>query len=180
MTTIAQAIRIRDGFILPEDLSVCMGKKTLVKLILEAIEDLHARTSWRDSFTWGTPECEPGLMLTLLTYCYATGVYASTDIELNMQHDPMTRYLCAKSYLSLAALREFRRYNRDRIGECLAILLRRVWELRFCDENDCPLAAAGGPAIPGRPSRRTAPDFAVEADQRIFRAVRADSMALDW
>lgn len=180
MTTIAQAIQIRDGFILPEDLSVYMGKKTLVKLILEAIEDLNARTSGRDSFTRGTPERQPALMLTLLTYCYATGVYASADIELNMEYDPMTRYLCAKSYLGLPALREFRRYNRDRIKECLAIVLRRVWELRFCDQNDCPLAAAGGPVIPGWPGWRPAPDFVVEAEQRIFRAVQADSMALDW
>ena len=58
------------------------------------------------------------MMLTLLTYCYATGVYGSTDIELNMQHDRMIRYLCAQ--------------------------------------------------------------FTAEAEQRIVRAVRADSMAMDW
>ena len=180
MTTIAPAIRIRDGFILPEDLSGFIGKKTLVKLILDAIEDLNARKVGCDTFASGSLGCQPALMLTLLAYCYATGVCASTDIELNMQYDPMTRYLCAKSYLNLGALREFRRYNRDRIKECLAIVLRRVWELRFCDQNDCPLAASGGPAIPGWPSWRPAPDFAHEAEQRIFRAVQADSMALDW
>ena len=122
------------------------------------------------------------MMLTLLTYCYATGVYASADIELNMQHDQMIRYLCAKNYLDSPVLREFRRYSRDRIKECLATVLRRVWELRFCDEDACPLAAASYPGASfGRwLNMRPTPDFAAEAEQRIVRAVRADSMAMDW
>src|SRR6266496_6117280 len=104
MTTIAQTTPARDGFILPDDLSVYIGKKTLVKLILEAIEDLNARTSWRETTVSGCPELQPALMLTLLTYCYATGVYATTDIELGMQQDRMICYLCPKNDLNLPAL----------------------------------------------------------------------------
>jgi hypothetical protein len=109
-------------------------------------------------------------------------VYASTDIELNMQHDQMVRYLCAKNYLSLPVLREFRRYSRDRIKECLATVLRRVWELRFCDEDAYAMAAASCLGVPfGRwLNMRPTPDFTAEAEQRIVRAVRADSMAMDW
>ena len=112
----------------------------------------------------------------------ATGVYASTDIELSMQHDRMIRYLCAKNYLNLPVLREFRRYSRDRIKECLASVLRRVWELRFCDEDACPRAAASYPGVSfgGWLNMTPTPDFTTEAEQRIVRAVRADSMAMDW
>src|SRR5207244_2721542 len=147
MTMIAQIDSAREGFILPDDLSVYIGKKTLVKLILDAIEGLNARTAPPEAVATGNPNFQPAMMLTLLTYCYATGVYASTDIELNMQHDRMIRYLCAKNYLNLPVLREFRRYSRDRIKECLATVLRRVWELRFCDEDPCPLAAADYPGV---------------------------------
>jgi len=98
-----------------------------------------------------------------------------------MQHDRMICYLCAKNYLNLPVLREFRRYSRDRIKECLATVLRRVWELRFCDEDACPMAAASDPGASfGRwLNRRSTPDFTAEAEQRIVRAVRADSMAMD-
>jgi transposase len=182
MTTSTQAKPVWDGFILPDDLSVYIGKKTLVKLILDAIERLNARAAEREALAKANPEYQPAMMLMLLTYCYATGVYASTDIELSMQHDQMIRYLCAKNYLNLPVLREFRRYSRDRIKECLATVLRRVWELRFCDEDACSMATASHPGASfGRwLNMRPTPDFTAEAEQRIVRAVRADSMALDW
>ncbi len=179
MSTTVQPRSVREGFILPDDLSVYIGKKTLVKLILEAIDCLDARGSECESETAPGPLFQPARMLTLLTYCYATGVYASTDIELGMQHDQMIRYLCGKNDLNPAELREFRRYGRDRIKACLATVLRRVWELRFCDEDACPMACPGAPF--GRwLNMRPTPDFAAEAEQRIVRAVQADSMAMDW
>ena len=182
MTTSAQANPVWDGSILPDDLSVYIGKKTLVKLALEAIEELNSRTAGREAVAVENPDFQPALMLTLLTYCYATGVYASTDIELSMQHDQMIRYLCAKNYLNLPVLREFRRYRRDRIRECLATVLQRVWELRFCDEDAHPMAAASylGVSFGRWLNKGPTPDFRVEAEQRIVRAVRADSMAMDW
>jgi len=182
MTTSARAKPVWDGFILPDDLSVYIGKKTLVKLILDAFEGLNARTAAPEAVATGNSNFQPAMMLTLLTYCYATGVYASTDIELNMQHDRMIRYLCAKNYLNLPVLREFRRYSRDRIKECLATVLRRVWELRFCDEDAYARVAASGLGVSfGRwLNMRPTPDFTTEAEQRIVRAVRADSMAMDW
>ena len=182
MTTSARANPVWDRSILPDDLSGYIGKKTLVKLILEAIERLNARTAEREAVATENPDFQPAMMLTLLTYCYATGVYSSTDIELGMQHDQMIRYLCAKNYLNLPVLREFRRYSRDRIKECLATVLQRVWELRFCDEDDHPMPAASylGVSFGWWLNRGPTPDFRAEAEQRIVRAVRADSMAMDW
>ena len=182
MTAIAPTHSPREGLILPDNLSVYIGKKTLVKLILDAIEDLNARPTSSRAPAAGNPQFQPAMMLTLLTYCYATGVYATADVELSMQHDQMIRYLCSKNYLNLPVLLEFRRYSRDRIKECLATVLRRVWELRFCDEDARPMAAAAfpGPVFSQWPNRRPTPNFAAEAERRIARAVRADSMAMDW
>ena len=182
MTTSARAKPVWDGFILPDDLSVYIGKKTLVKLILDAIEDLNTRTSGCEPTATGNPRFQPAAMLTLLTYCYATGVFASADIELSMPHDQMIRYLCGKNYLNVPKLREFRRHGRARIKECLATVLRRVWELRFCDEDAYAMVAASGLGVSfGRwLNMRPTPDFTAEAEQRIVRAVRADSMAMDW
>src|SRR6266705_2192368 len=73
MTTSAQAKPVWDGFILPDDLSVYIGKKTLVKLILDAIEGLNARTAAPEAVATGNSNFQPAMMLTLLTYCYATG-----------------------------------------------------------------------------------------------------------
>src|SRR5204862_7041721 len=99
MTTNAQAKPVWDGFILPDDLSVYIGKRTLVKLILDAVEGLNARAAGHETTATGTPGFQPVRMLTLLTYCYANGVYASTDNELSIQRDHMVGYLCSTNYL---------------------------------------------------------------------------------
>ena len=80
---------------LPDDLSLYIGKKTLAKLILEGIEDLDALAPGDEESRSWNPNFRPAMMLTLLAYCYATGVYGSADIQLATQHDQMIRYLCA-------------------------------------------------------------------------------------
>jgi hypothetical protein len=121
------------------------------------------------------------MMLTLLTYCYATGVYGSADIELAIERDQMTRYLCARTYPDLDVIRGFRRLNLGEIKQCLAAVLKRAWELRFA-EDDAP----SGERKPCAGASRNrwirsdpAPDFAKEAEQRVAQAIRDDSMTLD-
>lgn len=165
---------------LPDDLSLYIGKKTLVKLILEAVDgiDVGARAG---GVTSETVVVQPAMMLTLLTYCYATGVYGSMEIELNIRRDQMTRYLCAKTYPDIDELRSFRRDCRQIIKHCLAAVLRRVWELRFCGDDAEPIGGLSyvGPSLGRWAGMRPAPDFSNEAEERIAWAIRADSMALD-
>jgi transposase len=166
---------------LPNDLSLYIGKKTLVKLILEAVEGVDMGGYRPGTMSSAGVVVQPAMMLALLTYCYATGVYESMDIELNIHRDQMTRYLCAKTYPGVDVLRSFRRDGRLKISQCLATVLRRVWELRFCGDDAEPI---GGPSyIDFSLSRWTgvkpAPNFVNEAEERIAWAIRADSMALD-
>jgi len=181
MTIAVQSGSGRDGKNLPEDLSLYIGKKSLVKLILEAIEELSAETADGGDVQSGNTDFQPAMMLTLLAYCYATGVYGSEEIRLATHDDQMIRYLCARDYPDLCQIRSFRRYNRDRIAHCLAGVFRRVWEVRFCGEDAVPLASGSCPgAYLGRWVGATGtPDFRREAERRIMRAVRADSMATD-
>jgi len=180
MTTSLKTNSVLEGNVVPHDLSLYIGKKTLVELILRAIEDLNARTPEREI---GTPNTafQPAMMLTLLTYCYATGVYGSADIQLGIQHDPMIRYLCARDYPDICGIRSFRRYHRERVTQCLSAVLRQVWELRFCGEDAEPIRSVASieSSVVRRIDVNTTPDFEHEAGKRITRAVRADSMATD-
>ena len=166
---------------LPDDLSLYIGKKTLVKFILEAFEEPKAPLPRRAAAERVEAKLQPAMMVTLLTYCYATGIYGAVEIQLGIQHDTMIRYICARNYPDLCVIRSFRRYHREVIRQCLTAVMRRVWELRFCGEDAEPIHGAGylfcslGRWI----DLNSTPDFAREAGQRIERAVRADSMAMD-
>src|ERR1041385_2788330 len=109
MTTDLQSGSIRSGSFLPDDLSFCIGKKTLVKFILDAIKALGVSDLGRGAVESPAPGFEPAMMMTLLTYCYATGVFGAVDIELATQHDRMIHYLCARAYPDCCVIRSFRR-----------------------------------------------------------------------
>lgn len=166
---------------LPEDLSLYVGKKTLVQLVPEAVDGIDVCGSWPDAVTAEKVVIQPAMMITLLTYCYATGVYGSMDIELNIRRDQMTRYLCAKTYPDVDVLRSFRRDWRLKIKQCLATVLRRVWELRFCGDDAEPIGGLAyvGSSLSRWTGMRPTPNFPNEAEERIAWAIRADSMALD-
>jgi transposase len=181
MTTTLSAGAALNERALPDDLSSYLGKKTLVKFILEALEDFDASTIADEHHARESAAFQPAMMLTLLTYCYVTGTYGSADVQLDMQHDRMVRYLCARNYPDNCAIRSFRRYHHDEIVRCLSIVLQRVWKLRFCGEDAKPMAGLSIPAAftVAWVDTKSVPDFEREAERRITVAIRADSMAAD-
>jgi len=161
---------------LPDDLSLYLGKKTVVKLVLDAVQLVVGESVDYTWFAQGGKTFQRPMMLTLLTYCYATGAYGAVDIELNTRHDQMTRYLCARTYPDIDAIRGFRRLNRPQIRECLAVVLKRAWELRFSDEQ----AGNRSDSDPGNwQTLKFTEPLTREAEERVARAVRTDSMTLD-
>jgi len=74
---------------LPDELSLYIGEKTVVKLILDAIEEVNVPYSEYGDFISAHTTFQPAMMLALLTYCYATGVYGSSEIQLGTWHDQM-------------------------------------------------------------------------------------------
>jgi hypothetical protein len=105
------------------DLSGWTGERGLVKLTLDAVQSVEAPR--RAGAT--APAHQPRMMVTLLAYCYAKGLYGSRQIEEAIQSDPVIRYLCAREYPDWKDLRRFRREHRDWIGACLSQVLKQAW-----------------------------------------------------
>ena len=92
------------------------------------------------------------VLLGILTYCYALGVYGSDEIEQAIAGDGNADALFAEAFRNAtpaAGLRAFRRANRQVILQCLASVL-------------------GGP------------DCSSEATERLRAAIEADSFSLDF
>ncbi len=110
---------------LPADLRRWVGDWGLVTMALDSVQ-----AEWPEA--GGAPAgcsdrlCKP-MMLTLLTYCYAAGIYASEDIELAPAHSPQIRYICAGQHPEADTVRQFRRANRAQIERCLARVLAEAW-----------------------------------------------------
>ena len=102
---------------LPTDLRDWVGEWGLIGLALDAVQAEAPGARWAVETV---PEnlCAP-MMLTLLTYCYAAGIYASEDVEAACDHNAQVRYICARQYPSGATIRHFRRANRPLVERCL-------------------------------------------------------------
>ncbi len=124
MTTVATNA-VRPEREAPEDLRQVVGERRLIELALEAAHFVGESLPRPVSLSVDQPA--PGLLLTLLTYCYAAGIYGSDDIERACESDASARYICAGARPDRDGLRAFRRANRPWIESCLAWVYRRLY-----------------------------------------------------
>ncbi len=70
----------------------------------------------------------PRSLLAVLTYCYVSEVYSSTDIEELMRRDTHFRSMCGNQIPDAQVLRRFRRHNHEAIETCVQVVLRYLAE----------------------------------------------------
>ena len=177
---IQTSLRFRE-IIVPNDLGEWIDKYTLARLVLAAVQDKTVPTAYTAEVAGRNADCQRHVLLSLLTYCYAAGIYSSTEIELSFTQDMLVRHLCANSYPEAHRSRRFRRDNRWSIQRSLTEVLHRAWRIRCRLEDSGPDAAGDliDPCFEQGVDGQDALLFAVEAEERINRAVRLDCWAFD-
>lgn len=125
-------------------------------------------------------------MLGTVAYCYAKGVYSSSDIEQRMLRDPEFRAALGGVVPEPAAIRRFRRLNREAIQAVLEKFYRR---LRHHNTPKEVLPGATPPEPPPvlpsrshpapRPEENTAHFVKREASERLDKASFIDGMSSD-
>lgn len=146
--------------------------RALVTLVFEALHSLEERENGCElELAAGAPR----VCLTLLTYAYAIGVFASEEIERQTKQDGEFTYLAARTTVTATDLRQFRRYHQAQLRRSLGLLLEMVWRERRKAIFDLPGLDIHTPSGPGELSTY----FEGVADRRIQEAMLADTMAMD-
>ena len=171
MNTISHSSSFSDFFghrsSFPSDLRQWTDSRTLIVTVLEAVQSLYCRVCDAAGRTDSSAAVGPELVLGVLTYCYATGVHPTVDIERCMGSDPATRYLCLNRRVEARRLQLFRGQNRELLKRCLACVLRRCWESWHASESIHT-------DVPGGFDTAWSRHFADEAESRIQQALWAD------
>jgi hypothetical protein len=165
----------------PLDLRSRLGEGRLAQSVVESVQDVTVLDGEDGCCGHSKNGLPSAILLTLLTYSYAAGYFASADVEGELNRDDVLRYLAAGHRPQFDDFRQFRRRCRSELRRCLARVLRRTWERGVeptgADETNQALEQAmaatrwEGAGFDAR--------FELEADARIARAVQADSFALD-
>ena len=114
----------RTGGIFPvhTDLRQRVGAQNLLRWALEAPQTVEGPAAETLKARFG--DFRPQMMLTLLSFAYASSCYGSEDIEAAIERDRTFRYICARIYPDAKAIRRFRRSFRPALDQCLAYVLR--------------------------------------------------------
>jgi hypothetical protein len=144
-----------------EDLRLAPGQHELAALVRNEIPSPMGR---------GVDSESPERLLALLTYSYAAGVYDTAEIPHELDQNDLVGLLGGGVRFDHQILRRFRRQNRDELRDCLSRVLRRARETpthTYAERSSSRWSGGGNDGCDE------------EAEERINRAIRADSFALD-
>ena len=124
------------AFLLPPDLRDWIPADDLGHFVIEAVErvDLGAfKVNHRDT---GSAQYHPRMMLALMIYCYANGIFSSRRIERATHRDIGVRFVAANRHPDHDTIARFRRENFAAVSESFMQVLLLAKELkRHCHVN---------------------------------------------
>src|SRR6201985_821923 len=115
--------------LLPVDLRDWVAENDLGRLILEVVEQCDIRSAWTNERGSGSAQYPPGMILNLLIYAYARGVFSSRRIEQLTYENLSVRYLCANTHPDHDTIAKFRRENVELFQDCMRTIILLGQEL---------------------------------------------------
>jgi len=115
--------------LLPPSLHEWVEQDDLVHFIIDSLETMNLSTALVNERGSGDREYPPAMMLALLIYCYAHGIFSSRKIERATYQHVSVRYLAANHHPDHDTIAEFRRKNAALIKQAFVELLRLSQQL---------------------------------------------------
>jgi transposase len=121
----------RTPMLLPPDLREWVAEDDLVHFVIEAVERLPLSSFVVNHKGTGDEQYPPHMMLALLIYCYANGIFSSRRIERATYRDVAVRYLSADTHPDHDTICAFRRNNFEAIAVSFVDVLELARELQL-------------------------------------------------
>jgi len=115
----------------------------LVHFILDAVDALDLRQVRVNTRGTGSEQYPPHLLLGLLIYSYATGIFGSRRIEQSTYDSVPVRLLTADTHPDHDTLCTFRRENQDLLTESFVKVLQLAQQLKVLKVGQLTVAADG-------------------------------------
>ena len=103
----------------------------MVHFVIEAVDSLPAHRFRVNARGTGSAQYPPSMMLSLLIYCYANGIFSSRRIERATHRDIAVRYLTGDTHPDHDTIAAFRRDHFELVTACFVHVLELARELRL-------------------------------------------------
>ena len=119
------------AFLLPPDLREWIPEDDLAHFVIEAVERVDMGAFKVNRRGTGSAQYHPRMMLALLIYCYANGIFSSRRIERATRRDIGVRFVAANSHPDHDTIATFRRDNMAAVSESFLQVLLLAKELKL-------------------------------------------------
>ncbi len=117
------------GLLLPPDLRDWVPEDDLAHFVIEAVERVSISVFKVNQLGTGKAQYHPRMMLALLIYCYANGIFSSRRIERATHRDVAVRFIAADRHPDHDTIAAFRRENGQAFTESFTQVLLLAGEL---------------------------------------------------
>ena len=115
--------------LLPPDLRDWIPEDDMVHFVIQAVEGARLPSLRVNQRGTGSEQYPPAMMLSLLIYCYANGIFGSRRIERATYRDVAVRFLTGDTHPDHDTICKFRRENFDAVAECFLSILLQAKEI---------------------------------------------------
>jgi transposase len=129
--------------ILPPNLRDWVPAGHLAHFILDAVAEMDLRQSKVNERGTGSEQYPPRMLLALLLYCYATGVFSSRRMEQATCDSVPVRMICADTHPDHDTICTFRRENKALLQETFVRVLELAQALKFLQVGQITVAVDG-------------------------------------
>lgn len=181
-----QNIDRQTPMLLPECLQDWIPENDLAHFVIDAVAALKLDQCSINHRGTGDAQYPPEMMLSLLVYCYATGLFSSRRIEHATWQNVAVRYICANTHPDHDTLCAFRRKNGPLIQETFVKILLLAREVKLLKVGTVSI---DGTKILANASKHAANSYGKageliatlenEVNQLIAKAEDADSTPLE-
>ena len=137
--------------LLPPSLQEWLPEDDVVHLIIEAVEAVSESACHYNWQGTGSSQYPPRMMLALLIYCYARGIFSSRQIERATWRDIAVRFITADTHPDHDTIATFRRENRVLFEDCFVQVLALARRMKVGHLGDLAL---DGSVIEANAARR--------------------------
>ena len=119
------------AFLLPPDLRDWLPADDLGHFVIEAVERVDLGAFKVNHRGTGSAQYHPRMMLALMIYCYANGIFSSRRIERATHRDIGVRFVAANRHPDHDTIARFRRENFAAVSESFLQVLLLAKELKL-------------------------------------------------
>ena len=152
--------------LLPPDLREWVPADDMVHFVIEAVESMKLSTLAFNRRGSGSEQYPPKMMLSLLIYCYANGIFSSRRIERATWHHLAVRYLTGDTHPDHDTICKFRRENLEAVKQAFVLVLQLARQVGVLKVGTVSIDGTHLKANASK-SRTVRYDRAGELDQRL-------------